>query len=120
MKEVLGQLVATRSGMFAVLLFAAVLEVYGDSWFQFGLHRATGAPRYLAFAGGALTLALYGLVVNTTAWDFSKLLGSYVVLFFLVAQMVAWVRFQQIPSPPILLGGCLILAGGAVITFWKR
>jgi drug/metabolite transporter superfamily protein YnfA len=119
MKEVLSQLVATRSGALAVMLFAAVLEVYGDSWFQFGLHRTTGAPRYLAFAGGALTLALYGFVVNIPPWDFGRLIGSYVVLFFLVAQIVAWVRFQQIPSPPILLGGSLIVAGGAVITLWK-
>jgi hypothetical protein len=119
MKDVVNQLVATRSGALAALLCAASLEVYGDSWFQFGLHRATGAPRYLAFAVGALTLALYGFVVNTPPWDFGKLLGVYVVLFFLVAQLVAWMRFQQVPTPPILVGGCLILAGGAVITLWK-
>ena len=119
MKDMLTRLVATRSSTFAVMLFAAFLEVYGDSWFQFGLHRATGTPRYLAFAGGALSLALYGFVVNTPPWDFGKLIGSYVVLFFLVAQIVAWIRFQQTPTPPIVVGGSLILAGGAVITLWK-
>jgi drug/metabolite transporter superfamily protein YnfA len=119
LKDMLTQLVAMRSGAFVVMLFAAFLEVCGDSWFQSGLHRATGAPRYLAFAGGALTLALYGLVVNAPPWDFGKLIGSYVVLFFLVAQIVAWIRFQQTPTPPIVVGGSLILAGGAVITFWK-
>ena len=65
-------------------------------------------------------LALYGLTVNTPPWDFGKLLGLYVVLFFLVAQVLAKVRFDQSPTAPILLGGSLIVAGGAVITFWKQ
>jgi len=41
-------------------------------------------------------------------------------LFFLVAQVLAKVRFNQAPTAPILLGGSLIVAGGAVITFWKQ
>jgi small multidrug resistance family-3 protein len=120
MKELLSQLIATRTGTFAILLIAAFLEAYGDSCFQSGLHRTTGFARYAAFAGGALALALYGLTVNTPPWDFGKLLGLYVVLFFLVAQVLAKVRFDQSPTAPILLGGSLIVAGGAVITFWKQ
>ena len=119
MKELLAQLVATRAGTFAVLLIAAFLEAYGDSCFQSGLYRASGAARYVAFVAGALALTLYGLTVNTPPWDFGKLLGLYVVLFFLVAQVLAKVRFQQAPTAPILLGGSLIIIGGAVITFWK-
>jgi len=119
MREILNQLVATRVGTLAVLLVAAFFEAYGDSCFQAGLHRTTGTARYVAFAGGALALALYGLVVNTPPWDFGRLLGVYVVLFFLVAQVLARVHFQQAPTPPILLGGSLIVAGGAVMTFWK-
>jgi hypothetical protein len=119
MREILNQLVATRTGTFAVLLLAAFLEAYGDSCFQSGLYRSTGAARYIAFAGGALLLALYGLVVNTPPWDFGKLLGSYIVLFFVMVQVLAKVRFQQTPTMPILVGGSLIVAGGAVMTFWK-
>jgi len=120
MKELLNQLVATRLGTLAVLLLAALLEAYGDSCFQQGLHRSSGTVRYAAFTLGALALAGYGLVVNTPPWDFGKLLGLYVVLFFLVAQVLAKVRFQQSPTLPIMVGGSLIVAGGAVITLWKQ
>lgn len=120
MKELLNQLVATRAGTLVVLLLAAFLEAYGDSFFQQGLHRTTGITRYAAFAIGALTLACYGLAVNTPPWDFGKLLGLYVVLFFLVAQVLAKVRFQQSPRLPVMVGGSLILAGGAVIALWKQ
>ena len=120
MKDILNQIVATRVGTFAVLLFAAFLEAYGDSCFQSGLYRSSGAARYIAFAGGAITLSLYGLVVNTPPWEFGKLLGLYVVLFFIVAQVLAKVRFDQTPTPPILVGGSLILLGGMIITFWQK
>ena len=119
MKPFFDQLVASRAGTLGVLLVAAFLEAYGDSCFQQGLHRASGFARYGSFALGALALALYGLTVNTPPWDFGRLLGLYVVLFFLVSQVLAKVRFQQSPSAPILVGGTLIIAGGAVITFWK-
>ena len=120
MKDILNQIVATRIGTFAVLLLAAFLEAYGDSCFRSGLYRSTGVVRYVAFAGGIVTLSLYGLVVNTPPWEFGKLLGLYVVLFFLVAQILAKVRFHQTPTPPILVGGSLILLGGMIISFWRR
>jgi small multidrug resistance family-3 protein len=119
MRHLFNQLVATRSGTLGILLLAAFLEAYGDSCFQQGLYRSSGLLRYGAFALGALALALYGLTVNTPRWDFGKLLGLYVVLFFLVAQVLAKVRFQQPPTMPVLVGGTLIAAGGAIITFWK-
>jgi hypothetical protein len=118
-KSILSQLVASPMGAFAVLAFAAFLEVSGDACFQSGLYQSTGVDRALWFVGGTAVLASYGLFVNLPQWDFGKLLGIYVVLFFLIAQIVAKVRFHQSPTTPILAGGALILAGGAVITFWK-
>jgi hypothetical protein len=50
---------------------------------------------------------------------FGKLLGIYVVMFFIVAQILAKVRFNQAPTAPIYLGGALIVAGGFVIGFWR-
>ena len=118
MRDLLSLIVSHRGGALIVLAAAAFLEAYGDSWFQFGLYRSSGTARLLAFLGGASSLAAYGLLVNVPRWDFGKLLGVYVVLFFLVAQLIARVRFGQTPNIAILAGGGLIVAGGAVITIW--
>ncbi len=84
-----------------------------------GLH-ASGAARALIFLAGAIVLFGYGWVVNSPPWDFGKLLGIYVVFFFLVAQGINWIFFQQVPSPAVLVGGLLIVSGGAVIAISNR
>ncbi|MDR3746261.1 MAG: hypothetical protein P4K80_09045 [Acidobacteriaceae bacterium] len=119
MKNLLIQLASTPIGAFLILTIAAYLEVSGDACFQSGLYHSTGATRWIWFAGGAAVLASYGFFVNIPQWDFGKLLGVYVALFFVLAQVVAKLRFQQSPTPPILVGGALIVAGGLVITLWK-
>jgi small multidrug resistance family-3 protein len=117
--NVVDRLVSTPVGAFVALTLAAFLEAHGDSFFQVGLHRSTGWARVLALVCGTVVLALYGAVVNVPRWDFGKLLGVYVVMFFLMAQLQAKVRFGQSPTPPIYAGGALIVAGGLVIAFWK-
>jgi small multidrug resistance family-3 protein len=119
MKNILNQLVATPVGAYVVLSLAAFLEVSGDACFQSGLYQSTGLTRVFWFLGGTAVLASYGFFVNLPQWDFGKLLGVYVVLFFVIAQIVAKVRFHQSPSMPILVGGAFIVAGGLVMTFWK-
>jgi drug/metabolite transporter superfamily protein YnfA len=118
MKNVLNHVIGSPLGAFVVLTLAASLEVLGDSYFQSGL-RSSGTNRLGWFALGVVVLGFYGLFVNLPPWDFGRLLGAYVALFFVVAQVVARVRFHQSPTPPIWVGGGLIVAGGLVITFWK-
>lgn len=113
------QLVSNPIGAFLVLALAAYLEVQGDACFQSGLYNASGARRLGWFAAGALVLVGYSLFLNASKIDFGKLLGIYVVLFFLVAQVVARIQFHQTPTKPIYLGGALIVLGGLVMSFWK-
>ncbi len=119
MKNFLDSVVAHPVGAFALLTVAAFLEAFGDSLFQSGIYRSAGSARGLFFVCGAIVLAFYGFTVNIPHWDFGKLLGVYVVLFFLVAQILAKVRFNQSPTMPIYLGGSLITTGGIIIAFWR-
>src|ERR1700722_20902764 len=118
-KTFLDSLVARPAGAFCLLALAAVFEAFGDSLFQSGIHRLAGGSRGVFLVCGAVVLALYGFAVNLPHWDFGKLLGVYVVLFFLVAQVLAKVRFNQSPTAPIYVGGTLIATGGIIIAFWR-
>jgi small multidrug resistance family-3 protein len=60
-------------------------------------------------------LFAYGYTVNAPGWDFGRLLGIYIVLLFVVAQIVSWLAFGQRPGTALLIGGALIVAGGIVI-----
>ena len=91
------------------LLLAAVAEVSGDFLMRIGLGGRRGG-----LVAGALLLAAYGLLVNQPSWNFGRTLGLYIVVFFVVSQIVAVLAGER-PSLAIWLGGALIVAGGVVI-----
>ena len=98
-----------------ILLLAAVLEAGGDALVRHGL-RGPSAQRLVWMAAGGLVLFAYGCAVNTPSWDFGRLLGVYVVFFFVVAQLISWLIFHQKPSLAVLVGGVFIVIGGIVIS----
>jgi small multidrug resistance family-3 protein len=102
-----------------LLLIAACLEVGGDAIVRAGLKNHTGLAQFALIALGGVVLLAYGFFVNIAPTDFGRLLGAYVVLFFVVAQIVNWVAFGIRPDAAILVGGAFILAGGLTITLWK-
>ena len=98
--------------MLAVLVLAAVLEVGGDAAIRHGLLRAS--PSWLVV--GALALVSYGFVVNANRLiDFGRLMGLYIVVFFVVSQVINATAFGGRPSVSVLVGGALIVIGGVVI-----
>ena len=111
--------VLLKSGYLFILLAAAVLEAGGDALVRHGLQSQSWLLRGFFFLLGAVVLFAYGLTVNAPAWDFGRLLGIYVTLFFVVAQAINWLVFGMAPSLPVLVGGLLIIAGGLTITFWQ-
>jgi small multidrug resistance family-3 protein len=102
-----------------VLILAATLEAGGDALARTALHSHALPTRAGFFTAAAAVLFTYGVVVNLPPWDFGRLLGVYVALFFVVAQIINVAAFGMKPSLPILTGGALILAGGMVMTLWR-
>ena len=106
-----------RSAAIPILLLAAILEAGGDAIVRGALHRQTSWSRLLLFGLGAAVLLAYACVVNAPPWDFGKLLGIYVVFFFMTAQLISWFAFGQAPTRAVMVGGVLIVTGGLVIAF---
>ncbi|HTC87552.1 MAG TPA: hypothetical protein VK686_04595 [Bryobacteraceae bacterium] len=105
----------SRSTAIVVLFLAALLEAGGDAVIRAGLHKTLFWQKASLFAAAAVVLFAYGWTVNAPPWDFGKLLGLYVVFFFLTAQAISWLIFKQTPSMPILVGGLFIVTGGIII-----
>jgi small multidrug resistance family-3 protein len=97
----------------SALLGAALLEAGGNALLRQGLLRAWWPLLVVGF----ITLGLYGLLVNQSGlnFDFGRLMGGYIVAFFLVSQILAAVIFRDLPSLRTLVGGTLILLGGLTI-----
>jgi hypothetical protein len=66
-------------------------------------------------AAGALSLVIYGVVVNKRSLDFGRLMGVYIAVLFVVAQIVTIIFFRQLPAMRTIAGGALIIAGGFTI-----
>jgi len=99
-----------------ILFTAAGLEAGGDALVRKGLG-AQAALRIAFFLAGAAVLFAYGWLVNAPKWDFGRLLGIYVVFFFVVAQLINRIFFGVTPGAGVLAGGACIVLGGAIIAF---
>ncbi len=98
---------------------AAILEVGGDALIRKGL-RGSG---WTFIVAGCIVLALYGLMVNTVKWDFSKLLGVYVAVFASTSILFGLFAFKETVPASTWVGLAFIIAGGLVIQFgpvWVR
>jgi hypothetical protein len=104
---------------FAILLIASTLEVSGDAIIRSGLYNHAGLMRLGLFLLGALLLFGYGSFLNLAPFEFGQVVGLYIATLFVVWQVINFVAFRSVPTPPILLGGVLIIAGGAIVSFWK-
>ncbi|HKD05596.1 MAG TPA: hypothetical protein VKB79_06810 [Bryobacteraceae bacterium] len=109
----------SRGVSFLILLICALVEAGGDALIRKGIHAPGLLQRVALYLAGAAALFAYGWLVNRPPWSFGSLLGAYVALFFVVAQLVAIGMFRERPGTPILIGGTLIISGGLLITFWR-
>jgi drug/metabolite transporter superfamily protein YnfA len=115
-----GTITVERVAVLSLLLVATTLEAGGDAVVRVGLHQHVIGIRALLLLLGGKMLFCYGVVLNQAPFDFGRLIGAYVATFFLVGQVINLVAFRASPSVPVILGGLLIVAGGAVITLGGR
>ncbi len=64
-------------------------------------------------------LAVYGLVVNSVKWDFSRLLGVYIAFFAVVSVLFGRFVFAETVPNTTWVGLALIVMGGALIQFGR-
>ena len=108
----------SRTLSLLVLLLAAVLEAGGDALVRSAMQASTVTVRLTLLALGAIVLCAYGYAVNRPPWDFGRLIGVYVVFFFLMAQAIAWLAFNQRPTGPMVVGGAFVVVGGVIISMF--
>jgi hypothetical protein len=56
---------------------------------------------------------------DVTRVDFGQVVGMYLAALFIVRQVINFIAFRALPTMPIVVGGVLVIAGGAIITFWS-
>lgn len=101
------------------LIVATTLEVSGDAVIRMAMFDHAGLYRIALFVAGAALLFGYGSFLNLAPVEFGQVVGLYVATLFVVWQIVNFAFFRTLPTIPILVGGALVVAGGAIITFWK-
>ncbi len=101
------------------LLVATVLEVCGDATLRVAIYNRVGLGRVGVLCAGAALLFGYGCFLNFAPLEFRQVVGLYIAILFVVWQVVNFAAFRTLPSLPTLVGGTLIVAGGAIITYWK-
>jgi small multidrug resistance family-3 protein len=97
------------------LILAAILEVGGDALIRHGLHKRG----IVAMILGVAVLGVYGFMVNITKLDFGRLMGIYIVLFFVVAQATSLLIFKEKIQLPVMIGGAFIVVGGVLMMILK-
>jgi hypothetical protein len=105
----------------ALLVIASTLEASGDAIVRIALYGHAGliAVRIGLFALAGIVLVGYGTFLNLAPLEFRDVVGLYVATLFVVWQVINFVFFRTLPTLSTLVGGGLIIAGGAVVAFWK-
>jgi hypothetical protein len=102
-----------------LLIIATTLEVSGDAVVRMAIYDHSGPARLGLFVTGAALLFGYGSFLNLAPLEFGKVVGIYIATLFVIWQLINFIAFRSLPTLPILVGGALVIGGGAIITFWR-
>ena len=105
--------------VFLLLIVATILEASGDAIIRLALNKHSGYLRVGLFLMGAALLFGYGTLLNLAPVEFGRVVGLYIATLFVVWQITNFIVFKTTPALPTLIGGSLIVFGGALVTFWR-
>ena len=104
----------------AYVVTATIFEAVGDAIMRIALRSPYALPARMGLFGlASFLLAMYGLFLNLAPLEFATVTGIYLASLFIAFQIVNYLFFRHTPGPGVLLGGTFILAGAAIIYFWK-
>jgi len=103
----------------AFIIAATIFEAVGDAVMRMALHYHVMSGRLVLFASATVLLAIYGAFLNLAPVEFATATGIYIACLFVAFQIVNYLFFRQTPSSGVLVGGTLIVAGAAIVYFWK-
>jgi multidrug transporter EmrE-like cation transporter len=101
--------------VFLFVLAATIFEASGDAVIRLSLRNNSLAGRVLFFVFGSVLLALYGTSLNLAPVDFATVTGLYVATLIVAFQVANYLFFDTTPTPSVIAGTSLIVAGGLVI-----
>ena len=106
--------------LLAYVVAATIFEAVGDAVMRVALRSPYAVPGRIAlFALASVLLTLYGLFLNLAPVEFATVTGTYLASLLIAFQIVNFIFFRHVPSAGVLLGGSFIVAGAAIIYFWK-
>jgi drug/metabolite transporter (DMT)-like permease len=111
---------AFRMKVLTFVIIATVFEAVGDAVMRIALQSPYALRGRIAlFALASVLLTMYGMFLNLAPVEFATVTGIYLASLFIAFQIVNYLFFRHTPGPGVLLGGAFILAGAAIINFWK-
>jgi hypothetical protein len=105
--------------IFLFVLVATIPEATGDAILRIALHHAAVPARVGLFLMGGILLTLYGTSLNLAPVEFAAVTGMFVATLFVVFQITNYIFFRTAPTPAVLVGGALIVAGGLAVFLWR-
>lgn len=104
----------------AFVVVATIFEAVGDAVMRIALRYPYSLPGRIAlFALASVLLTMYGMFLNLAPVDFATVTGVYLASLFITFQIVNYLFFRQTPGAGVLVGGTFLVAGAAIIYFWK-
>jgi len=102
------------------VIAATIFEAVGDAVMRVALRSPYALPgRVVLFVLASFLLTMYGLFLNLAPVEFATVTGIYLDSLFVAFQIVNFLFFRHVPSAGVLVGGTFIVAGAAIIYYWK-